>query len=191
MPSTFFGLNIASSAMNAFQIATNTTANNISNVQTKGYSKQVAYREASDALRVYQKFGCAGSGVKTTSIKSVRNTYYDTKYWENQAYVGHYNQKLTHLQQIENYFVDEGAAQPGFSTIFANMFNQMNALVSDAGNENRRKNFISEAQVFTTYFHNVASGLADIQKDCNDQIKVFVENINSGAAPKVCISHFP
>ena len=73
MPSTFFGLNIASSAMNAFQIATNTTANNISNVQTKGYSKQVAYREASDALRVYQKFGCAGSGVKTTSIKSVRN----------------------------------------------------------------------------------------------------------------------
>lgn len=182
MPSTFFGLNIASSAMNAFQIATNTTANNISNVQTKGYSKQVAYREASDALRVYQKFGCAGSGVKTTSIKSVRNTYYDTKYWENQAYVGHYNQKLTHLQQIENYFVDEGAAQPGFSTIFANMFNQMNALVSDAGNENRRKNFISEAQVFTTYFNNVASGLADIQKDCNDQIKVFVENINSGAA---------
>ena len=47
MPSTFFGLNIAASAINAFQVAVNTTANNISNVQTKGYSKQVANREAS------------------------------------------------------------------------------------------------------------------------------------------------
>ena len=51
MPSTFFGLNIASSALNAFQAAVNTTANNISNVQTKGYTKQVANRQASDALR--------------------------------------------------------------------------------------------------------------------------------------------
>ncbi|WP_350355723.1 flagellar basal body protein, partial [Parabacteroides goldsteinii] len=68
MPSTFFGLNIAASAMNAFQVATNTTANNISNIQTKGYSKQVATRQASEALPVYQKYGTAGSGVTTTSI---------------------------------------------------------------------------------------------------------------------------
>ena len=162
MPSTFFGLNIASSAMHAFQIATNTTANNISNVQTKGYSKQVANREASEALRVYQKYGTAGSGVTTTSIKSIRNTYYDDKYWSNQAYVGHYNMKLTCLQQIEHYYTDDAEAQPGFNTVFAN--------------------FISEAQVFATYFHNVSSGLSDIQKDCNDQIKVYVENINSAAA---------
>lgn len=182
MPSTFFGLNIASSAMHAFQIATNTTANNISNVQTKGYSKQVANREASEALRVYQKYGTAGSGVTTTSIKSIRNTYYDDKYWSNQAYVGHYNMKLTCLQQIEHYYTDDAEAQPGFNTVFANMFNQLDSLVSDGENLNKRKNFISEAQVFATYFHNVSSGLSDIQKDCNDQIKVYVENINSAAA---------
>lgn len=40
MPSTFFGLTIASSGLSAYQVALNTSANNISNVQTKGYSKQ-------------------------------------------------------------------------------------------------------------------------------------------------------
>ena len=32
MPSSFFGLSIASSGLNAYQAAINTTANNISNV---------------------------------------------------------------------------------------------------------------------------------------------------------------
>lgn len=44
MPSTFFGLTIAGSALNTFHVATNTVANNISNVNTKGYSRQEAVR---------------------------------------------------------------------------------------------------------------------------------------------------
>ncbi len=181
MPSTFFGLNIASSALSAFQTAVNTTANNISNVQTEGYSRQVANREASEALRVYQKYGTIGTGVTTTSITSIRSVYYDTKYWENQSSVGMYDTKLNYLNQIENYFKDEEAEEPGFSTIFTSMFNQLNALTSTAGDENVRKNFISEAQIFTSYFHDVANGLVKIQKDCNDQIKTLVESINSSA----------
>ncbi len=181
MPSTFFGLNIASSALNAFQTAVNTTANNISNVQTKGYTKQVANRQASDALRVYQKYGTIGTGVTTTSITSIRSEYYDTKYWENQSSVGMFETKLNYLNQIENYFQDEESAEPGFSTIFTNMFNQLNALTSNAGDENVRKSFISQAQIFTSYFHDVSNGLVKLQKDCNDQIKTLVESINSSA----------
>lgn len=181
MPSTFFGLNIASSALNAFQAAVNTTANNISNVQTKGYTKQVANRQASDALRVYQKYGTIGTGVTTTSITSIRSEYYDTKYWENQSSVGMFETKLNFLNQIENYFQDKESSEPGFSTIFTNMFNQLNELTSNAGDENVRKNFISQAQIFTSYFHDVSNGLVKLQKDCNDQIKTLVESINSNA----------
>ena len=181
MPSTFFGLNIASSALNAFQTAVNTTANNISNVQTKGYTKQVANRQASDALRVYQKYGTIGTGVTTTSITSIRSEYYDTKYWENQSSVGMFETKLNFLNQIENYFQDKESSEPGFSTIFTNMFNRLNELTSNAGDENVRKNFISQAQIFTSYFHDVSNGLVKLQKDCNDQIKTLVESINSSA----------
>ena len=79
MPSTFFGLTIAGSGLSSFQAAINTTANNISNVQTNGYTKQVANRVASEALRVHQKYGTTGSGVTTTSITQVRDFYYDVK----------------------------------------------------------------------------------------------------------------
>ena len=181
MPSTFFGLTIASSAVNSFQAAINTTANNVSNVQTKGYSRQVANRQAAGALRVNQKYGTTGSGVTTTSVTAMRNFYYDTKYWENQSSVGRFQLKMNYLNQIEHYFVDDGAANPGFTTIFTNMFNQLTEFTSPAGDENRRKNFISQAQIFTSYFNNVANGLSRLQKDCNDEIKTLVSSINSSA----------
>lgn len=38
MPSQFFGLNIGASALSAFQTSVNTAANNVANVQTKGYT---------------------------------------------------------------------------------------------------------------------------------------------------------
>ena len=57
----------------------------------------------------------------------------------------------------------------------------MKALTSADGDDNRRKNFISEAQIFTNYFQNVSNGLSRLQKDCNDQIKTLVESINAGA----------
>ena len=60
MPSTFFGLTIASSGLSAYQVALNTSANNISNVQTKGYSKQQANRVASESIRAYAKYGSMG-----------------------------------------------------------------------------------------------------------------------------------
>ena len=73
MPSTFFGLNIASSGLSAYQVALNTTANNIANVQTTGYSRQQSNRVASDALLVHQQYGAVGSGVTTLSVKQIRN----------------------------------------------------------------------------------------------------------------------
>lgn len=181
MPSTFFGLNIASSALNAFQVAVNTTANNISNVQTKGYTKQTANRQATEGLRVYQRYGTVGSGVTTVSITSARDNYYDAKYWKNQAFVGFYDTKLNYLKQIENYYVDDGTTQPGFKTLFTNMFNAMNSLSSSDGDDNKRKAFIGQAEIFTSYFHDVSNGLSRIQKDCDEQIKALVDSINASS----------
>ena len=73
MPSQFFGLNIAASALNAFQASVNTAANNVSNVQTKGYSKQVTNKEAGEGMRVNAKYGSMGSGVTVNSIKRNRS----------------------------------------------------------------------------------------------------------------------
>lgn len=178
MPSQFFGLTIASSGLSAYQAALNTTANNISNEQTKGYSRQAANLSASDALRVNAKYGSMGSGVTVNSIKQIRSEYYDTKYWQNQASLGLYETKLGYLEQIENYFIDDDT-EKGFSTILNKMFNSLDTLKNNAGDVNVRQQFISDAQSFTTYFNSVATGLGEIQDSVNEEIKSTVENINA------------
>ena len=50
MPSSFFGLHVAATGLNAAQASINTTANNISNVNTDGYSRQEVGRVAADSL---------------------------------------------------------------------------------------------------------------------------------------------
>ena len=142
MPSTFFGLTIAASGMNAYQVALNTTANNISNVQTSGYTRQQANRMAGDALRVNAKYGSMGTGVTTVSVTQIRNQYYDTKYWYNQSSVGLYETRLNYLKQIENYFIDDGDSEKGFTTILNTMFNALDTLRTNASDTNVRQQFI-------------------------------------------------
>ena len=72
MASTFFGLHIGSSALSSFQVATNTTANNIANVKTTGYTRQEATLQAKDAINVTARYGSVGTGVTVTSIKQQR-----------------------------------------------------------------------------------------------------------------------
>lgn len=68
MSSQFFGLNIGMNALSAYQAAITTTAHNISNVQTEGYSRQTTKLEASPAIRVYASYGSTGSGVWVTKL---------------------------------------------------------------------------------------------------------------------------
>ena len=58
----------------------NTTSNNIANVQTEGYSRQQVTQQASNALRVFQTYGCAGAGVETQAIKHIRDEINNGRY---------------------------------------------------------------------------------------------------------------
>ena len=69
MPSQFFGLNIGASALAAYQASINTTVNNVSNVQTKGYTRQTANLEATDPIRVYTRYGSTGTGVAESLLR--------------------------------------------------------------------------------------------------------------------------
>ena len=185
MSSQFFGLTVAYSGLNAYQAALNTTANNIANVKTEGYSRQTTNMSASPGLRVNAKYGCAGAGVVVNDVKQIRNEYYDVKYWENQSALGLYETKLNYSYQIENYFMDDDSID-GFSTILNTMFNSLETLKTGAGDINNRQQFIGQAQNFTSYFNSMANGLMEIQDTVNEEIKSTVANINS-IAEKICV----
>lgn len=185
MPSTFFGLQIAYSGLNAFQASINTTANNVSNVQTEGYSRQTVVKQSSSALRVYQKYGSVGTGVTAEKVTQMRDEYYDQKYWYTNPYKGFYDRKVYYMDQIEDMYTDS-AANPGFSTIFGNMFNSLDSIKDNAGDTSVRTEFVSNAQKLCTYFNSTASQLQELQSSVNDEIKTTVENINS-IAQKVAL----
>lgn len=176
--SQFFGLNIAGSALAAFQASVNTSANNISNVQTKGYSKQVTNLEASGSLRVNAKYGTTGTGVSAISVTQLRDSYYDTKYWDNQSSLGIYEKKLYYMQQIQMYYADDDT-EKGFSTLLDTMFANLDSVQHNNADENVRKQFISSAQSIATYFNGTATQLSELQGTLNNEVKSTTDNINS------------
>jgi len=128
MPSQFFGLNIGASALSAFQTSVNTAANNVANVQTKGYTRQTANLAATDPIRVYTRYGSVGTGVEVTSVTQERNLYYDEKYWQSNSSRGFFEQKLYYVDQVQTIFRDDEQSQKGFSSIFSQMFKDLDTL---------------------------------------------------------------
>lgn len=180
MASTFFGLNIAYTGLTAANAALNTTGNNIANVETEGYSRQTVTQKASDALRTYTTYGCAGSGVDTVSIDRNRDAFYDFKYWNNNNKVGEYEEKQYYMQQIEDLFSDDSTIE-GFTTIFNDMYNALAEVQKNAGDATTKSQFIGYANNLAYYFNTVAENLVNMQLDINAEIKNKVDEINSYA----------
>ena len=181
MSSQFFGLNIAYTGLLASNAALNTTANNVSNVQTEGYSRQQVVQEAAEAIRVFQTYGCAGAGVETIAIERVRDEFYDMKYWNNNARAGEYEFKQYYMTQVENYFMDDSTT-PGFKTIFDNMTIGLQEVLKNSGSVTAKAQFVSLAQSLTEYFNNLSGNMKELQKDVNQEIKLKVDEMNSLAA---------
>ena len=183
MASTFFGLTIASSGLSTFQTAINTTANNISNVDTEGYSRQEAIKTAAEAIRVNAKYGSTGTGVEVSAISQMRDLYYDLKYWGNNSRLGEFQTKSYYLNQIETYFQDDDKVT-GFSKIFSGMFDSLEELKKNPPSLDNRNGYISSALTLTDYFHSVSNQLSSLQEDINQVISTKTAMVN-GTAQKI------
>ena len=180
MPSTFFGLNTAYLGLTAANASLNTTSNNISNVDTEGYSRQHTVQQAAEAIRLFTTYGCAGAGVETLAIERYRDEFYDVKYWNNNANCGEYTVKQYYMTQVENYFRDDETME-GFNTIFNEMYDALAEIKKQAGTNETRTAFVGSAGNLTEYFNVMAGNLQKLQQDINAEIKVNIEQINSYA----------
>ena len=177
MTSQFFGLNIAASGLRASNASLNTTANNIANANTDGYSRQKVKQEASAALRVFATYGCAGAGVDTIAIERVRDSFYDVKYRNNESLLGNYSQRNYYNDLIEKYLDDDG--KTGFSTLFNQMEANLESVMTASGTTETKATYISSFQSITEYFNNVYTNLQHEQADINSEIKICADRISS------------
>ncbi len=177
MPSTFFGLEIASSGLRASNAALNTTANNISNTHTLGYSRQEVKQEAMSPLRVFATYGCAGAGVNTLAIERIRDRFYDDKFRDNETKLGEFDTKAYYCKMIEEYLEDDG--KTGFKSIYDKFEMALQDIIKNGGDESTKRAFISAAKSMTDYFNNMYGDMQNLQADVNDEIKIRVDHINS------------
>ena len=179
MSSQFFGLNIAYSGLLAANANLNTTANNISNVQTEGYSRQAVDTQAAYPIRTFEKYGCAGAGVDTLSVERIRDGFYDQKYWNNNSKLGEYNMKSYYMRELEDYFYDSGT-NGGFSQIYDKlMITALEEIMKDPGSSSAKSQFVGYAGQLTDYFNQIVGNLQNVQKDVNSEIKIKIDDINS------------
>ena len=177
MVSQFFGLNIAASGLRAANAALNTTANNISNANTDGYTRQKVDQEANNALRVFATYGCAGAGVDTIAIERVRDGFYDAKYRNNETLLGTVQQKNYYNGLIEQYLDDDGTT--GFSSLFNKMEAALESVKTAAGTTETKSTYVSSLKSITEYFNNIYNSLQNEQADVNSEIKLCADRISA------------
>ncbi len=177
MPSTFFGLEIAASGLRAANAALNTTANNISNAGTEGYSRQEVKQEAMNPLRVFATYGCAGAGVNTLAIERIRERFYDQKFRENETKLAEFDTKAYYCKMVEEYLTDDG--KTGFKSIFDQFGVALQEITKNASSDSTKQAFISAAKSMTDYFNNMYGDLQNLQADVNDEIKIRIDHINA------------
>lgn len=180
MASTFLGLTIASSGLTAANAGINVTANNISNRNTVGYSRQVVTQRSSKPIRVYARYGTMGTGVTVTGIDQIRDSYYDHKYWKNQGSLGENIQKHYYMGQIEELYFSEMKSS-GFITYYSEFTKALETLYTNPADVSKRNAAIQAAQTLSTYFNDTSRSLDAYQDDTNLQINVMVDRINNAA----------
>ena len=158
MASTFLGLTIASSGLTAANAGINVTANNISNRNTVGYSRQVVSQQATKPVRVYARYGTMGAGVTITGIDQIRDSYYDHKYWKNQGNLGENIQKHYYMGQIEELYFSE-IKSSGFTTYYSKFTAALETLYTNPADVSKRNAAIQAAQTLSSYFNDTATSL--------------------------------
>ncbi|MDE6713887.1 MAG: flagellar hook-associated protein FlgK [Lachnospiraceae bacterium] len=178
MSSTFLGLNTAYTGLQASNAALNTTANNIANVESEGYSRQQVQTQAANPIRSFTTYGCVGAGVDTLAIERVRDLFYDQKFWENNSKLGEYEVKDYYMDIIQKYYKDDDRVK-GFNKIFDEFYSALEELAKTPGDVTVRQQAIGFANNLCTYFNEMYTNLQKLQTDINHEMKVNTDRINS------------
>lgn len=180
MPNTFFGLDIGRSGLFTAQGGLNTTAHNIANVETEGYTRQTLKLKAGNALRANGRHGMIGTGVDVVELTQTRSDYYDEKYRNNNSIYGGYSTKANYMSQIQSYLNE--IQLEGFTTTFDKLYDTLQELEKDPANLTVRTQVTNVAQSFCEYFNSLFTNLQAVQEDCNFEIKNQVNRVNAIAA---------
>jgi len=180
MNSTFTGINIASRGLYASQVALAVTTNNVSNVNTDGYSRQTINQDAIGVAAVYGGNAILGNGAEVTSVSQTRDFRLDQRYWQENTQMGNWETKSDALTQIES-VLDTSSSSSGFSTVFDNFYSALESLDKNPGDSSTRAAVKEDGKAICQYLNEASQALTNMREDENCAVKTTVDEINSYA----------
>lgn len=182
MSNGFLGLNIALSGLFANQRQLGIVSHNVSNANTKGYSRQLMDTQAYNPYHLPGGMGSIGRGVDITPIRQVRDEYLDYKLRFENSVKNEWESRTEVLRQLEDIFNEP--SEYGLSTRLDKFYEALRTWQENPENLTARATLRQNVIAFSESMRRTSNMLKDIQKDLNFQFKSAVDTIN-GYAQKI------
>ncbi|MCR5775662.1 MAG: flagellar hook-associated protein FlgK [Lachnospiraceae bacterium] len=177
--SLFSGLYVGSSGLVTNQNALNTTAHNLANVGTVGYTRQQTIQSNKNYDTVGQAAISAqqvGNGVQYADVRSVRDYFLDKAYRAESGRAEYYSTSYNAITEMENLFGEmEGTAFQTALVEFTRAVEELAKSPSDATNQGL---VVSKATSFIERAQAVYDGLSEYQDNIDSQIVGNIDKIN-------------
>ncbi|MFB9869471.1 flagellar hook-associated protein FlgK [Vreelandella sulfidaeris] len=157
---------IGLSGLNAAQNALNTSSNNISNIFTPGYNRELTQLGE----------GRAGGGVQVNAIERQFNTYVASQLNNAKTQSSALETYNNQVSQIDNLLADRAA---GLAPLMQGFFSSLEDLASSPSDPAARQGVLGTANTLSSQFRSFDSYLQDMQSNINGQIKDEVTQINN------------
>ena len=174
-------LYIGSSGLQTSQNALNTTAHNLSNVDTTGYTRQQVQQSnrayvtlSTDPKSIANKQ--TGLGVTYSRVKQVRDYFLDKTYRKESGRSMFYEVSTEVLEEVESQLGElNGEA---FQTTMTDFWTAIQELSKDPSSSVTQGLIVQRASEFVQRASAVYNGLSSYQDNLNTQIKQNVDKIN-------------
>jgi len=170
-------LSIAQSGLHAAQAGINTTGQNIANVSTPGYSRQVVEQQPSPSVQY--GLTSVGQGTNVTGINRIYSEFLAVQANTARTTSSNLATQSAEMQPINNLLTDSSS---GLSTSVLDFFNKLQDLSSKPSDTSTRQTVISASQNLVARFNDAQKQLTNVNSSLNIQIKDSVTKINEAAS---------
>ena len=173
MSSLNASLAIALSGLTAEQGALEATSNNVANVNTPGYSREVPVLATSDPIVVSPL--TLGSGVNLETIESVQDSILESQIQQETQTQGKLSSLVSQLSQTQTSFT---STTGDIGTAISNFFDSINQLSTSPADLSLRQGVLTAAGNLATAFNVAANNLTAQRTNLNQSVQQIVGQVN-------------
>ncbi len=177
MAGMFNALNAARTSLEVNQKAIEIVGNNISNVNTDGYSRQKAVFETYPAVNFGDFF--IGQGVKVSDVSRDHDVFIDRQIKQKAVDFGLQDAMTRPLSELERIFT---ITEDNISTNIDSFFDSLQELSADPSDLVQRNNVILQGEVLSTSFNNAVNDLNAVKENINNTIISKLDTVNGQLA---------